>query len=246
MKNILTLEKLQIGYAGQALSSPLDLQFKAGTTLGIVGGNGAGKSTLLRTLLGQVRPIQGRFQWAEGTHFGYVPQKNEIDDLFPFSVLEVLQMGLYPQVLKWGKGTEPSLVRAREILQKIEMLPHEKKLFRELSGGQKQRVLLGRALMARPPVLLFDEPFNSLDHGFRQKFWKLLKEWQSEYHLSLILIEHDINLIINHVDQVILLGPHQSISGEKAKVLQQEILEGVLETPLHVHHEDAGIQIHFL
>lgn len=239
-QDLLQLKNLWIGHGRKPLGSPLSLSLPPASRVGILGGNGSGKSTLLKTLLGLTPPLAGRYTWGDSLKFGYVPQESEIDDLFPFTVHEVMAMGATGIPL--GARKE----RLVEILSAMELAGLGEKLFRDLSGGQKQRVLLGRALFRMPGVLLMDEPFNNLDYAFRQKLWGQLISWQRQKGLSLLLIEHDINRIINHVDYVLLLGIHKSYAGKAEEILTQEILQGAFEAPLHLHKENGELQVHFL
>jgi ABC-type Mn2+/Zn2+ transport system ATPase subunit len=234
---VLKIQDLIIGYPGRALSTSLQLQLEEGETLGILGTNGSGKSTLLRTLLGLNAPLSGGYYWQTGVRFGFVPQENKIDPLFPLTVRDVLRM---------GARSGSTRLQLQEILSDLEMNSMEHRLFRKLSGGLKQRVLLGRALLGQPDVLLLDEPFNNLDYGFRLKLVNRFQEWKKNKRLSLLLIEHDINRILHQVDKMILLGPHRSFAGGTPDLVKKEILEAAYEVPLHVHDEDGKLQIHFL
>lgn len=234
---LLKIQDMIIGYPGRVLSTPLQLQLEEGETLGILGTNGSGKSTLLKTLLGLNTPLSGGYCWQTGVSFGFVPQENKIDPLFPLTVRDVLMMGARSRSIK---------LQIEEILVELEMNSMEQRLFRKLSGGLKQRVLLGRALAGQPDVLLLDEPFNNLDYAFRLKLVNRFQEWKKNKRHSLLLIEHDINRILNQVDKMILLGPHQSFAGATHDLVKKEILEAAYEVPLHIHDENGQLQIHFL
>ena len=234
---ILEIENLSVGYNGKALSGPFNLSLPKGTTLGILGTNGSGKTTLMKTLLGLTAPLFGSYHWEPGSRFGFVPQESEIDSLFPLTLQDLLEMGA-PRGAKTGT--------MEKILVQLGMEHLSNKLFRELSGGQKQRALVGRALMGNPEVLLFDEPFNNLDYAFRKKLMDQILVWNREKSMTVILIEHDINRILNEVDYMIILGPHESFAGLTRELLKEKTLEAAYEAPLHIHEENGKLQIHFL
>ncbi len=243
-KPILQLHELIVGYPERPLSTPLNLQVPQGAILGIMGPNGTGKSTLMKTLLGLNPAFSGSVTWSPKTRFGYVPQEGGIDDLFPFTVKDLLIMGEKPAL--WRGLQKSDAQQIATILNELEMGGFESRLFRDLSSGQKQRTLLGRALMSQPDVLVLDEPFSSLDYSFRHRIWKRLKHWHLSSGGTLILIDHDINQLINEVSDLILMGPYQSFAGPKQELLQEGILQQAYEADLHFHHENGHIQVHFL
>lgn len=243
---LLQMQNLVIGYPERRLSSAITLEIPVGANVGIIGGNGSGKSSLMKTLLGIIPPLSGHFEWKAKTQFGYVPQENQIDTLFPLSVFDLLKMGLFPHLPRLGKISDSSIQLIDEILEKVEMQRFKNSLLRDLSGGEKQRALIARAMISHPKVLIMDEPFSSLDYSFKERLWKIFTQWQAHEELSLIVIEHDLNRILNQVQWIIILGPQQTIAGPTASVISEKNLSKAYGAPLHVHHEDNFLQVHFL
>lgn len=243
---ILQMRDLVVGYPGRPLHEPLNLELPAGARLGIIGGNGSGKSTLMKTLMGLQKPYRGAFQWRESSSFGYVPQENQVDLLFPMSVGDLLNMGMLEDLPRWRRGNAKSEAKLVDILAQMEISPLRETLLRELSGGERQRSLIGRAWINKPSVLLMDEPFSSLDYRFKEKLWKIFGEWRSSHALTLILIDHDLNRVLNQVDYLAVLGPEGSLCGSVSEVVQAEPLSRAYGAPLHVHRENGLFQVHFL
>ncbi len=243
---LIQFKNLIIGYPSRPISSPLSFEIPEGIRLGIIGGNGTGKSTLVKTLLGLTPPFKGSYQWKQKTTFAYVPQESQIDSLFPLKVLDLLKMGWTKPLPRLGRSSKEFRKTAKEVLTLFEMDGFEKRLFRELSGGQRQRVLIARAWMSNPHVIVLDEPHNSLDYAFREKLWEILEKERREYSLSLFMIDHDLNRILNQVDWLCVLGPSEIICGPKEEILEPNILSRVYKAPLHIHQEDHAFQIHFL
>ncbi|MCC6273951.1 MAG: metal ABC transporter ATP-binding protein [Deltaproteobacteria bacterium] len=243
---VLQLQGLVAGYPDRPLTSPLSLDLPAGSRLGVIGGNGSGKSTLMRTLLGLIPPLAGRAAWKEGVTLGYVPQENQVDLLFPLSVFDLLKMGMVGRLPRFRRSSQTLNRDLRQILEEMEIEPLQDALLRDLSGGEKQRALIGRAWASRPQVLLMDEPFNSLDYRFKEKLWGIFREWQGRQALTLILIDHDLNRLINQVDRLIVLGPAGALCGAAEEILQEETLSRAYGVPLHVHRENDLLQVHFL
>jgi ABC-type Mn2+/Zn2+ transport system ATPase subunit len=242
----LQLQNLIIGYPGRTLSNPLSLEIPVGTSLGIIGGNGTGKTTLVKTLMGLIPPLQGGLHWKQGTTFGYVPQESQIDMLFPLTVFDLLKMGMIYHLPRLRRTSRTAEKAASSILDEMEIHPLKEHLVRNLSGGMRQRALIARAWISKPQVLIMDEPFNSLDHVFKEKLWNIFAEWKKNHELTLVIIDHDLNRIINQVDWAIVLGPQGTISGPTAEVINPENLSKAYGAPLHVHQENGHLQVHFL
>jgi ABC-type Mn2+/Zn2+ transport system ATPase subunit len=241
MTTLLQLNHLQAGYPDRPLASPLSVQIPVGARLGVIGGNGSGKTTLVKTLLGLLPPYGGHYVWDRGASFGYVPQENQMDPLFPLTVKDLLKMGAI------GTSTSKEFEkRFHEVMALFEIEELGGQLIRDLSGGQRQRALLARAMIPHPSVLVMDEPHNSLDYFFREKLWKILREFQNKNSFSWIVIDHDLNRVLNQVDWICLIGPHKTICAPTSEVLQPEILSEAYEEPVHIHREEGRFQIHFL
>lgn len=160
MSALLAVESLATGYGDFQALFDVDLRVDAGETVAVIGANGAGKTTLLRAIAGQVPAWSGSVTF-DGADLGSVPAHRRVLDgiamvpegrmLFPsLSVRENLEVGAY------GRRTgEWTVARVVELFPLLEPL-----LDREssgLSGGEKQAVAIGRALMANPRLILFDE-----------------------------------------------------------------------------------------
>ncbi len=234
---LLQTQNLSIGYSGQVLLKGLNLKLPPQIRLGIIGGNGSGKSTLVKTLLGILPPLAGNYEWAPHTHFGYVPQEQQLDRIFPLTVEDILKMGDFSSLFE---------KKSQEVLRLVELNHFQKKLFRELSGGERQRALIARALISEPEVLVMDEPHNSLDYTFREKIWRILKERAKHFIFSWLVIDHDLNRILNQIDWLCLLGRNQAFCGPVQEVLHEKTLSEAYEEPVHIHEENGRFQIHFL
>jgi len=243
---LLSLRDLVVGYPGRALSSPMSLQIPPGARVGVIGANGSGKTTFIKTLLGLVPPLEGSCSWREGTTFGYVPQENQIDPLFPLTIEDLLKMGMTERLPRWRASDGDFEEAATRMLAELGMTSGRDQLVRELSGGQRQRALIARALVSRPQVLLMDEPFSFLDYVFHHKQREMFRDWQAKLSFSLFLVEHDLNLVVNQVDWIVLLGRNKTICGKASEILTKESLSEAYGADLHIHKEKGEIQIHFL
>ena len=243
---LLRLESLVVGYSGRVLSSPMTLEIPVGSRVGVIGANGSGKTTLIKTLLGLIPPLSGTCAWKTSTTFGYVPQENQIDPLFPLTIEDLLKMGVVGEISRFRRSTPAFKEASDSILIELGITEGSHRLVRELSGGQRQRALIARALMGRPQVLLMDEPFSYLDYVFQHHQKELFHQWQKKYGFSLFLVEHDLNVVINQVDWIILLGRSKTLAGKTSEILTEETLSEAYGTKLHIHKENHELQIHFL
>lgn len=180
--------------------------------LGIIGPNGGGKTTLLRTIMGLIKPTEGKvsFYNSEGNsvskvNIGYLPQLNKIDRKFPITVHDVILSGLSMS------GKLPSFAlsfkykeRVQEVAQQMGVDQLLKRPIGELSGGQLQRVLLGRSIVDNPVLLILDEPISYVDKLFETNFYKILDEINSR--MGIVLVSHDIGTILSTVRNVLCVN----------------------------------------
>lgn len=187
----------------------VSLEIEAGEIVAVVGGSGCGKSTLLRLIAGLDQPSEGSVRVdddpirAPHPAVGLVFQEPR---LLPWlSVAENVGFALA------GIAAEERRRRVAEILQRVGLAAHAGDWPRELSGGMAQRAALARALVARPRVLLLDEPFSALDALTRASLQEHLIELWTEVadreRPTLLLVTHDIEEALLLADRVIVFQP---------------------------------------
>ncbi len=207
---LIGFENVDLGYGRRRVLTGLDFCIREGDYLGIVGPNGAGKTTLLKAVLGVLRPLSGRVvrQSAAGgdLHFGYVPQLNTVDDIYPLTALDVALMGRYSRVGLVRRPGKEDRERALMALAQVGIEDLADKLFRDLSGGQRQRVLMARALAADPDVLVLDEPTNDMDIAAERATMDLIDRLREERKITILMVSHLLNLVVGHARQVAFLG----------------------------------------
>jgi len=178
----------------------LDIRIERGKLIGVIGPSGAGKSTLLHLLGGLDRPTAGEVR-INGTnlrgltsdelaqfrnrHIGFVFQFHHL--LPEFTVLENTVM---PMVIR-GEGRESMEPAARQILERVGLGPRMTHQIGEISGGEQQRVAIARALVARPQLLVADEPTGNLDHRTGMTIFEMIRELHREQGLTSIIATHN-------------------------------------------------------
>lgn len=190
----------------------------AGETIGVVGESGCGKSTMARALLQLPAPNAGsvRFNGTELTGLSREQMRRlrpELQMVFqdPVSSLNprrsVRQIVAEPLTI-WGRGSKQERdAKADEMLRAVGLSPEDfgDRKPSQLSGGQCQRVAIARALVAGAKVLVCDEPVSSLDVSLRATVLNLLEDLQEEFDLSILFIAHDLAVVKNISDRVIVM-----------------------------------------
>ena len=179
----------------------ITFDLKKGDFLHVVGPNGSGKSTLMKLLVGLMQPYSGDINMAS-SNIGYLPQTFQVSDHVPMSVYEVL------------KNISKDENDIDGWLQLMEMSEYKYTSMKHLSGGQKQRIFLIRALLKHPDVLILDEPTSALDPQFRESFLHLLHHLQTQHHMTIIHVTHDLTDVVKtkcnvlYVDQGVRFFGH--------------------------------------
>ena len=221
MANLIRLEDVTIGYENKGILGPINLAIENGQFWGILGQNGGGKSTLLKTLLGLLPTVSGDVKSADGIVFGYVPQSEKFDPIFPVSVGEIVSMGRYVRVRPGKKLTVSDMDQITRSLEKTGILHLKDRTFRSLSGGEKQRSLLARAIAGEPDVLVLDEPTASVDVKGEVQIMELVQKIRSDDGLTVLMVSHFLNTITKYADRIILIDKDSGYfkAGGKSEVL---------------------------
>ena len=235
---LVRFDDVTLGYGGRPVLQHLSFTLYDGDFLGLVGPNGSGKTTIVKSLLGILAPLEGRIVYErtlhDGIRFGYVPQRQTLDELFPLTVGEIVRMGRYKSagVLRRLGGDDARAIEAAVAAVDIGHLVDRR--YGELSGGQRQRTLIARALSAGANCLVLDEPTNGMDLGSEQAILELIGRLHDEGGLTVVFVSHLLNEVANTVDRLALLDEGRFDHGPVAEVLTDGRLSALYRTPVHV------------
>jgi ABC-type Mn2+/Zn2+ transport system ATPase subunit len=239
---ILSAEALVVGYGATAVLRDVSLTINAGEFVGVVGRNGAGKSTLLKTLLGLIPPLSGevrRSGCGEPTsgdrfHYGYVPQRDTIDPLFPLSVRQIVAMGRYGRVgLARRLGRDDWEVVDRAIEQ-VNGAAFARRQYSEISGGQRQRALIARALAVEPDLLVLDEPTVGMDLASEHALLELIERLHHTQRLTILMVTHELIHLANYAHRIAIVAGGSVEFGTLAEMLDNARLSRLYEVPVQV------------
>jgi ABC-type Mn2+/Zn2+ transport system ATPase subunit len=223
----ITLENVAIGYSGKVLLKDINFSLKVGEFVVLFGPNGSGKTTLFKTILRIIPPIQGTIIYGDGqpTRFGYVPQRQYLDEIYPFTAEEVVLMGTFGQAKPFCPTPKANRVWLEQCLKDVGMLDMRKILFSELSGGQKQRILIARALATRPNILLLDEPITGVDIVAQKMIMELISLLHKKHQLTIVMVTHEIHSIPKWINKIIWINNNKVLIGNSLEILLPLITE---------------------
>ncbi|MFP4304928.1 metal ABC transporter ATP-binding protein [Rhodosalinus sp.] len=220
--NLLEVDRLSVRYRATEVLHDVSLSIAPGEIVTIVGPNGSGKTTLLRAIVGAVPAAAGRIQRAPGLVMGYVPQRLHVDPTLPITVARFLSLP--------GGAAKADVAAA---LDRAGVPGIARRQMSELSGGQLQRVLLARALVARPGLLLLDEPTAGLDQPGSAAFYRLIEEVRRETGCAVLMISHELHVVMAASDRVICLNGHVCCHGTPEHVSSAPEYRALFGTGTH-------------
>ncbi len=231
-EKLLELQNITVQYGGVTALDSVSLWIDEGEVVALMGPNGAGKSTILKAIFG-LAPASGDVLWHEEKIIPkpedmvmrgiiLVPQVRRI---FPnLSIAENLELGAF------------SITKSEEIERRLdevfELFPvlktKAKRSGKMLSGGEQQMLALGRGLMARPQVLLLDEPSLGLSPKFAKEVFEKIGEINVRHKTAILIVEHNIQSVLGVADSGYVLDKGKIVANQSAELLQgSRIMEEV-------------------
>lgn len=222
-KPLVSLSNVTYANNGITILEDINFEINQGCYLGIIGPNGAGKTTLLRLILGIIKPTRGniKIQGVEPEKYlnhepiGYLPQRiSQTIYEMPITVEELIRSGID----KYSKDRVEWVID----LFKIPLL--RKKSIRELSGGERQKAFLARAVVAKPSILLLDEPTTGIDPNARDDLLDILEKLNREMGITILVVTHDIATFAHESKCILCLNKRMVCLGEPQRILKEEYM----------------------
>ncbi|PYE42138.1 heme ABC exporter ATP-binding protein CcmA [Paenibacillus barcinonensis] len=214
----------------QLLVDDISFELEAGHVLAVCGGNGAGKSTLLRMLAGILRPTSGEIRvnnlrWAQDRK-RYADQIGYMPDDYQFS------QGLTAEetLLFWASLRKLPKQRVQEVLEMVGLDKQKHKRVTTFSKGMRQRILFAQAMLAKPALLIMDEPTNGLDPFWMQEFVHLLSEIKQVGHM-VVFSTHQLEVANDIADQVLFMNQGRNVGEGTTTAIREQY--GSLHAAFH-------------
>jgi oligopeptide/dipeptide ABC transporter ATP-binding protein len=250
---LLELQSLSVRFrtaeGTQVAVKDLSLSLSSGETLGIVGESGSGKSVTALSIMNLIPSppgeiFEGRVLFSGKDLLRLAPDEirkirgNEISMIFqePMTSLNPIHscgsQVMEPIVLHQGIKKDEAADMARELLRLVG-IPNPERIFGEyphqLSGGMRQRVMIAMALACRPKLLLADEPTTALDVTIQAQILELLKALREDIDSAIVLITHDLGVVAETCDRVIVMYA--------GRVVESSPIKELFRSPLHPYTE---------
>jgi len=234
---ILSVENLSKSFGGIKANDDISFNVDQGSILGIIGPNGAGKSTLFDLITGYTKADIGKVKFFEKNIFGLSPDKisnlgvgRTFQKLKPFAdqtLLENVMIGAFVKEQNIKKARDKAL----EIIDFVDLIEKRHHFAKELSTGQRKRLEMARAMAIEPKLLLMDEVTGGVDQKTIPGLVELIKKLKKT-GVTIITIEHNINIIMEISDNVLALDQGKNIAFGPPKEIQKnkEVIDSYLGT----------------
>jgi len=250
MTTAIELDQVYVRLGGHNAVCDATLVVDPGEFVAILGPNGAGKTTLLKAILGLLPVAEGGL-----TVFGhpprhsdvrvaYLPQRRNFDPGVRIRGSDLVRLGLDGH--RWGfplpflDRRTGAAQRVRDAIERVGASSYADRPIGEMSGGEQQRLLIAQALVRRPTLLLLDEPLDSLDLPNQAAVAALIDDVRREGSITVLLVAHDVNPILQYLDGVIYMAGGHAICGSPADVITSETLSNLYGTPIEVLRASDG------
>jgi len=230
---MLSLQNVHARYGAITALRGVSIEVKEGELVALIGVNGAGKSTVLNTIAGNLRPVQGSITFQDSSLVGKAPEQiarlgltmvPEGRDIFPsLSVEENLRLGAF---VHWERSKY-----THDLEEIFTLFPILKERINQaggtLSGGEQQQLAIARALMARPKLIMLDEPSLGLSPVLVDQIFELISTLHQR-GITMLLVEQNVDRTLDIVDRAYLLNTGRvEISGTPDQLRKRVDIESV-------------------
>ncbi|MGA7704079.1 MAG: metal ABC transporter ATP-binding protein [Solirubrobacteraceae bacterium] len=247
-ESVLAVRGVDVRLSGRTILDGVSFDIAPGEFTGLIGSNGAGKTTLFRVILGLQAASAGdvliagrsgaRGQGLSGARgrqqVGFVPQKFLLDPDLPLRARDLVGLGLDAHRLGVPRPSRARHALVEEMLDAVDAGRFADTRVGRLSGGEQQRILIAHALIARPRLLLLDEPLANLDLRSAHEVVALLAKIAREQEIAVLISAHEINPLLGVMNRIVYLAAGRAVSGTTDEVVRADVL-----SKLYGHHVDV-------
>ncbi|MDP3014203.1 MAG: ABC transporter ATP-binding protein [Candidatus Subteraquimicrobiales bacterium] len=243
---ILEFEKVCFSYDSEkSFINTISFSINNAEFIGLLGANGSGKSTILKLVSGILKASDGHITlWGREIQLfknkdrakllSYLPQI--LDMNIPFTVREVVSMGLYPYEI-------PPSLTVSEAIEMVGLTGKSEELITNLSGGERRRAYIAMTLLQGAGLLLLDEPLANLDIKYQIELLRLLRDLQKKRDITVIMALHDINIALQF-EKIVLLKEGKILSiGSPGTVLTKDLLREAFDIDIEIRSDVGGAYI---
>lgn len=243
---ILEFEQGRFSYErGGTFINDISFSIENGEFIGLLGANGSGKSTILKLASGILKTTTGQVNlWGKPIQFyknkdrakllSYLPQI--LDMNIPFTVRELVGMGLYPYEI------QPPLT-VDEALEMVGLTDNAEIPITKLSGGERRRAYIAMTLIQGAGLLLLDEPLANLDIKYQIELIRLLRELQKDRGIAVVMALHDINVALQFEKLMLIKGGEIIGIGSPDLVLTKDLVREVFDVEVEIKQDSGGAYI---
>jgi branched-chain amino acid transport system ATP-binding protein len=250
---ILEMEKISQEFGGLRAVDGVNLSIAEAEIFGIIGPNGAGKTTLFNIITGIYVPVEGELRF-KGQRINRMAPHNiarlgigrtfqNIRLFNKLSVLDNVRVGCHGVTSSgfWsgmlglpGSRREEKLIRenSQVLLEMVGLLDKQYEYADNLAYGEQRRLEIARALALQPSLLLLDEPGAGMNSGEKEELMSLIRQIRTERHLTIVLVEHDMNLVMNICERIAVLDYGRKIAEGTPEQIKNDA--GVIQSYLGV------------
>lgn len=230
---MLKLQHIGKQFDGKTVLDDICFEIGTGEIMSLLGPSGSGKTTLLHLILGLTGADRGSIVFGD-EDLTRVPMKKRGFNIVFQDFALFPNLNAYENIV-YGLRNKKGLVSPKEVQEYIDFLeltPHLNKKIGELSGGQKQRVALARTLVAKPKLLLLDEPLSALDGVIKESIKQRIQSIAREFKLTTLIVTHDPEEALTMSDKILIInqgriaqfGAPQDIIGRPANEFVEQFI----------------------